>query len=472
MSIFTGRSSEIDLIRTQLRMESSRIVVINGRRRIGKSTLAEKIAEGYNFFSFSGLAPEQCLETDKSKDQLRHFIEQLSEKTKKNYNPCSSWLEALYLLAREIPDNEKTVVLFDEISWMGMDDHNFVGKLKVWWDTKIAHGKNVLLIFCGSVSTWIEKNIINSTAFYGRISLTINLQPLSISESVEFLRKKNFRWSPFEIYTVLAVTGGVPWYLEQIDPLLSAERNIENLCFKRSGLLRNEFNTIFNDVFSRHGEIYNKILVSLSEGAKTLVELRKDVNYVSGGQLTEIMDNLILCGFITKHRQWSLKTKKLGKQSIYRISDPYIHFYLKYMRSSVVEGRDNRLPKNFNSIIGIQMETLLIQNRELILKLLEVSHPVMDNPYIQRATVRKPGCQIDYLVQTEMGNLYLCEFKFRRGILDREIIDEVQQKIKRLIIPRGTAVVPVLFSVGEVSESVYESNFFYKIIDLCDLLEE
>lgn len=472
MSIFIGRTSEIELIKRQLKMESSRIVVINGRRRIGKSRLAEEIAKGYRFFSFSGLAPDLCSQSDKSKEQIQRFIRQLQDQTNKNYGDCSDWMEALYLLGRKIPDNEKTVVLLDEISWMGMDDRNFVGKLKIWWDTKIAHGKNVLLIFCGSVSTWIEKNIINSTAFYGRISLVINLQPLSIPEAAKFLRTRNFRKSAFDVLEILAVTGGIPWYLEQIDPDESNETNIENLCFKRSGLLRNEFDIIFNDVFSRHGEVYNQILLTLSEGAKNLSEIRSRIKYAHSGQLSDLMSNLVLCGFITKHQQWSLKTKKLGKQSIYRISDPYIHFYLKYIRPYVVEGRDGELPKGFNSIMGLQMESLLIQNRELILKLLNIQHPIMDNPYIQRPTVKKTGCQIDYLIQASTNNLYLCEFKFRQTSIGRETIEEVQEKIKRLIIPRGTAIVPVLFYMGELRESILTSNFFYKIIDLCDLLEE
>lgn len=472
MSIFIGRASEIELIKRQLRMESSRIVVINGRRRIGKSRLAEEISKGYRFFSFSGLAPDLCSQSDKSKEQLQKFIRQLQDQTNKNYEACLDWMDALYLLEREIPDNEKTVVLFDEISWMGMDDRNFVGKLKIWWDTKIAQRKNVLLIFCGSVSTWIEKNIINSTAFYGRISLVINLQPLSIPESAKFLRMRNFRKSAFDVLEILAVTGGVPWYLEQIDPNETNETNIKNLCFKLSGLLRNEFNIIFNDVFSKHGEVYNQILLTLSEGAKTLSEIRNKIEYAHSGQLSDLMSNLVLCGFITKHQQWSLKTKKLGKQSIYRISDPYIHFYLKYIRPYVVEGRDGELPKGFDSIMGLQMESLLIQNRELILKSLNIQHPIMDNPYVQRPTVKKPGCQIDYLIQATTNNLYLCEFKFRQTYIGRETIEEVQEKIKRLIIPRGTAIVPALFYMGELRESILTSNFFYKIINLCDLLEE
>ena len=247
---------------------------------------------------------------------------------------------------------------------------------------------------------------------------------------------------------------------------------IKNLCFKRSGLLRNEFDIIFNDVFSRHGEVYNQILLTLSEGAKTLSEIRNKIEYAHSGQLSDLMSNLVLCGFITKHQQWSLKTKKLGKQSIYRISDPYIHFYLKYIRPYVVEGRDGELPKGFDSIMGLQMESLLIQNRELILKSLNIQHPIMDNPYIQRPTVKKTGCQVDYLIQAPTNNLYLCEFKFRQTSIGRETIEEVQEKIKRLIIPRGTAIVPVLFYMGELRESILTSNFFYKIINLCDLLEE
>ena len=132
MSIFIGRATEIELIKQQLRMENSRIVVINGRRRIGKSRLAEEIARGYRFFSFSGLAPDLCSQSDKSQEQIQKFVRQLQDQTNKNYEACSDWMDALYLLEREIPDNEKTVVLFDEISWMGMDDRNFIGELKIW----------------------------------------------------------------------------------------------------------------------------------------------------------------------------------------------------------------------------------------------------------------------------------------------------------------------------------------------------
>lgn len=466
MSIFVGRDLEIDLIKQMLNQHGAKILVVNGRRRIGKSTLIERAAARVKFFKFSGLAPRKGLT---AQDQIDNFLLLLSQNTGETFENCTNWTQAFQELSKAISEDEKTLILFDEISWMGIGDSNFVGKLKIWWDLYLSK-KNVLLVFCGSVSTWIEKNILNSTAFYGRISATINLQPLSIPESVEMLRKRNFQGSPFEFYKILAITGGVPWYLEQINPSQTAQENIENLCFKRTGVLRNEFNIIFNDVFSKHGEVYYKILLTLSEGMKTLVEIRKVIDYVSGGQLTQIMANLVLCGFITKHQQWSFKSRKLGKQSIYRISDPYIRFYLKYVRLQTMEGRDGQLPYGFDAIMGIQMETLLIQNRELILKALNISNTLIDNPYVQKATGKKPGCQIDYLIQTATNNLYLCEFKFKKGYIDRKVTSEVQKKIQSLSIPRGMAIVPILFCMGEVSPAVYESNFFYKIIDLGDFL--
>ena len=112
------------------------------------------------------------------------------------------------------------------------------------------------------------------------------------------------------------------------------------------------------------------------------------------------------------------------------------------------------------------METLLLQNRSFILDQLDVQHVVADGSYLQTATANRKGCQIDYLIQTKTNSLLLCEFKFKRRTIGMEIIDEINQKINRLVIPRGIGVVPVLFHSGEVNDRVFESQFFYKTIDL------
>ncbi len=327
MCEFVGREKELEIAKRLLNQNSSRIMVIHGKRRVGKTALAEKIAEGYRFFKFSGISPKES--NYSAETQINNFIQDLSKQTGHSYEPCPNWHSAFSRLEDEIPDNEKTVVLFDEISWMAQGDPTFVGVLKNWWDLYIYHHKNILLIFCGSISTWIEKNIINSSAFYGRISAFINLQPLSIIDSAKLLRSRNFQGSPYEFYQLLSTFGGIPWYLEQIDPHKSPEQNILDLCFNSSGLLYNEFEHIFNDIFYRYGDIYHRILDLLVDGPKDLAEIREALDYPRGGQLGILLDNLVVAGFIAKHKQWSIKTCTRKKKNLYRICDPYTRFYLK-----------------------------------------------------------------------------------------------------------------------------------------------
>lgn len=80
------------------------------------------------------------------------------------------------------------------------------------------------------------------------------------------------------------------------------------------------------------------------------------------------------------------------------------------------------------------------------------------------------GCQIDYLIQTRSNLLYLCEFKFSKEPVGKEVIDEVKQKIERLTYPKRYTVLPVLVHVNGVQKSVHAKKFFTHIIDFSDFL--
>lgn len=128
---------------------------------------------------------------------------------------------------------------------MGSKDPSFIPKLKVWWDKQTMH---MLLVFCGSVSTWIEENILKSTAFFGRINLTMNLEPLPIPNSIQLLKALGMQLSAYDTYKLLSIVGGIPWYLEQFHPHMTADDNIKQLAFEKNGLLVTEFDRIFNDL--------------------------------------------------------------------------------------------------------------------------------------------------------------------------------------------------------------------------------
>lgn len=260
-----------------------------------------------------------------------------------------------------------------------------------------------------------------------------------------------------------------------------ADENIKMLCFQKNGLLVLEFNRIFHDLFNGKGPHYKKILESLKDGMKNLAEIREALQFSRSGTLSKLVAHLIECGFIQEHAQWSLKKGNLLRQSLYRISDPYVRFYLKNIetnRLKIDAGAFDKLDLNhtpgFDTHMELQVETLLLQNRHLLLKAMGISASdcSFDGPYRQTKTVRNKGCQVDYLVQTQTKNLFLCEFKFKRRELGSEIINEVQEKMNRISIPRGFAIVPILFHIGGISESVYDKCYFYRIIDITDFLEE
>ena len=115
----------------------------------------------------------------------------------------------------------------------------------------------------------------------------------------------------------------------------------------------------------------------------------------------------------------------------------------------------------------------MLSNRELILKKLSINplDVMMDEPYFQRATKRIKGCQVDYLIHTRLNTLFVCEIKFYQSALKSTVITEVQDKIKRLVVPKNIVCVPVLIHVNGVNDRVVDEDYFYRIVNFTALLE-
>jgi AAA+ ATPase superfamily predicted ATPase len=477
MSYFFGRKEELNRLSRLRRLKKASLVIIKGRRRVGKSTLVEEFAKSKKLISLSGLPPSPGISEQKQRDE---FGDQLCVQLGLPRVTFLTWSDAFRFLGSKI-QNEEVIVLFDEISWMGGLDPSFLGSLKTWWDQEGSKKQGLILILCGSISTWIEKNIIKSTGFVGRITLVIHLKPLSIQESVAFLRKKGFMGSTYEILKILSITGGIPWYLDLIDPKESADQNIYALCFEPANQLINEFQTIFHDLFEKKGEIYRKILLVLVDGMKTRQEIRDLLMLDEGGALSNYLNNLVAAGFISEHYKWSLKTESIGKQKLYRLSDCFLRFQLKYVepyrdlieQGSYKKAATGKLP-GWDSIIGFQLESLLLTNRLFLFNALglDPSVVVCDNPYFQTPTTRRRGCQIDYLIQTKMNSVIICEFKFSKNELNSSVLGELKEKSNRLSIPKGFGKALALFHIGGVSAKIEESPLLYRIVDLRDLLED
>lgn len=193
------------------------------------------------------------------------------------------------------------------------------------------------------------------------------------------------------------------------------------------------------------------------------------------------MKNLILAGFVSRDFTWSIKEGEDSKLSRYRLRDNYLRFYLKLIapnkskieRDEFTERSLTTIP-GWDSLIALQFENLVLQNRKSIQVLLGINPSDMttNNPYFQRKTLQHEGCQIDYMIQTRQNFLYVCEIRFSRRPIGLEIIDEMKAKIDKIAIPKHFSRLPVLIHVGGVHEEVVESGYFAHTIDFGQLLQE
>lgn len=479
MGKFIGRDNELNILGSLLNKKTASLAVIKGRRRIGKSRLIEEMANHFSFDAFYIFSGLPLTKETTAQSQRDAFAAQLGKYLQIPGIKSEDWLGLFALLAEKVKKG-KILISFDEISWMGSKDPDFLGKLKTAWDLYFKKNDRLILVLCGSVSVWIEENILSSTGFVGRISLDITLKELPLKDCVYFWGPFSQQISAYEKFKVLAVTGGVPLYLEHINPKISADENITALCFRSPGLLFREFNNVFSDLFSKRSVVYEAILASLTNGSITQEEVCQKIGVKRTSEIGDYLDDLIESGFVAREYTWHLKTGKQSKLSQYRIIDNYSRFYLKYIEPSrhkieqdqFISRNVSSLPK-WDTIMGLQFETLVLNNRKAIWQMLDIPPEdiVFDNPFFQNATARHPSCQIDYLIQTRFNTVYVCEIKFMRKEVGHSIIREMQEKIKRLALPKNFSYRSVLILVNGVTEDLEESEFFSKIIDFGQLLQ-
>jgi hypothetical protein len=194
----------------------------------------------------------------------------------------------------------------------------------------------------------------------------------------------------------------------------------------------------------------------------------------ASGVISDYLADLVETGYIAREHTWHISSGEESKLSHYRLRDNYLRFYLRYIepnQAAILRLGNIKIPQ-YSSIMGLQFENLVLNHRQQIYQALGITSEeiIYDNPFFQRATATHPGCQIDLLIQTRFNCLYLCEIKFSKNAVGSQVIQEVKNKISRLVIPHGYSIRPVLITVNGATDAVKESRFFADHINFSDLL--
>jgi AAA+ ATPase superfamily predicted ATPase len=474
--MFIGREEQLEQLKSLWRKPVASLVTCRGRRRIGKSTLIEEFARRnrVRFIKLEGIEPRPGVD---NVTQLKAFAQQLAEQTGCEEDTLDNWFKAFARLAKVLNPREKTVLLLDEISWMGKYDVTFPGELKYAWDNRFSKNPKLIMVLCGSVSSWIDKKILKSKGFVGRPSLNMLVPELSLRESASFWMRGGCKASSTDMIDVLSVVGGVPKYLENIDPALSADENIKRLCFMPGALLVDEFDEIFNDALDANLGLKKRILMSLGNGQKSPTEVAEALGLENNGHLSGYLEELETAGFVAKDMGLNPCTGKRSNVVRYRIADNYTRFYLKCIEPNrELIGRGTftfaslaQLP-GWETLLGLQFESLVYSNLREIMRRIGLDHALVLSaaPYVQHPTTRQAGCQIDLLIQTKRTQ-YVVEIK-RRESIGEWVVSEVEEKLAKFKTSRMVTVVPVLVYDGRLSKRVLADGYFGRTISARELL--
>ena len=422
-----GRKEEQQILHSAAQSENSEFVAVYGRRRVGKTYLIRETF-GYKFtFQHTGLAKGN------TKEQLFSFAISLRDA---GYDDCpipKSWLEAFSLLSTYLKNStdEKKIVFLDELPWMDTPRSNFISAFEHFWNGWASARKDIVLIICGSATSWIINKVINDHGgLHNRVTKQIALQPFTLKECEMFAQSKGLEMSRYQLAECYMVLGGIPYYWSLLEKGLSLAQNIDKIIFAKNGKLSNEFNQLYASLF-KSPEQYIDIVTALGKkkAGMTREEIIVATDKYSNGALSKVLDELEYCGFIRKYNGFDKKSK----QAIYQLIDNYTLFYFKFIQQN--ENNDEHFwSASIDSAMhrawsGLAFERLCMAHTQQIKAALGIAG-VLSNVYSWRkeADETSDGAQIDLLIDRKDQVINLCEMKY--SLSEYAIDAEYEQKLR------------------------------------------
>lgn len=429
-----GRQAECDRLEKCLTASQAQLVIVYGRRRVGKTFLINQFFEGRFDFKLTG-AYAQPKET-----QLRYFIAELNRQAGTEHSAPKDWIDAFALLRDHLSSlskEEKHVVFFDEMPWMDTQRSGFLAAFEWFWNDWGCTQDNLIFIVCGSATSWmVEKIAENKGGLFNRQTCRLYLQPFNLSETEAYLLSRGIDWSRRDITECYMIMGGIPYYLSLLDPELAFNANIDNLFFRKRAELWDEFDHLYQTLFS-NSEQYIKIVEQLSKKRMGLTrsEISEQTRLPANGALSKMLNDLADSGFVRKYNFYGRKSKDM----LYQLSDYYTLFYYRFIKSGF--GKDEHFWSNTlenparYAWAGLTFEQLCKDHIPQIKRKLGISGVLSEESSWSASPKDEKdaagGAQIDLLIDRRDRVVNLCEIKFSMNefLIDKEYDQKLRNKI-------------------------------------------
>ena len=293
MSDFIGRERDLTVIRKELDAARPSLMIVYGRRRIGKSTLLQEASKGRPSVYFQATRLEEPLNIAAFKNDIGQALGPDPE-----LDGIGDWLGVLHHLARRAQKHPGLAVVLDEFPYLADGNQALPSVIQKFWDSGAPKDGSLKLVLCGSMISQMEELLSERNPLYGRRTLSLEIKPMPQRECSEFLPE----WDPIDLITAHSIFGGIPYYLGLCDPTQSLATNIERMFLAPAAPLQEEPDFLLQSEL-REMRRYSSIIAAIANGATKPSEI---IGRVAGlkdsAQLFPYMDKLMHMRIVERAR--------------------------------------------------------------------------------------------------------------------------------------------------------------------------
>ncbi len=321
--MFIGREHELATLDRLHDSGQFQMVVLYGRRRVGKTTLLDEFGRQKRTLFFTAQEKSAAINLQNFSRQVYEFYGMPS-----STGAFDSWSAALaFISSQEKASPTPLVFVFDEFPYAAVAEPSLPSALQIAIDHEFS-GQNILMVLCGSNESFMEGEVLGrKSPLFGRRTAQIHLEPFDYLDCSRMIGSL----PPEQLVTYFATFGGTPYYLARIDSTISYEENVCRLMFDTAGILYEEPLMLLRQEL-REPALYSSVLDAIAGGATSPKRIAEQSG-VSHTSIAKYLETLNGLGIIVKERP--LDSPHDSRKSIYRLEDPFFAYWYRFVSPNI-----------------------------------------------------------------------------------------------------------------------------------------
>ena len=399
MDHFVDREDELSRLRGCYGSDDGEMVVVFGRRRLGKTQLVQ-----HSLSDRDDAVVYQATETT-SQIQLDEFVDVVSETFPGITQIKQNWEALLGYLG-----DQDAIVVLDEFPYLIDADESLPSVIQRLWDQRLQNTSGTLILVGSSISMMEEATLLGNSPLYGRFTERLDLQPLNFAAAQEFVPDE---YSPEERIFTWGIFGGIPYYLDGVDLNQDLGTVLTEEVLSQKGYLQNEPEYVLRTELTDPNR-YFAILTAIAAGKTTSNEIAQAIG-IDGKQISTYTQKLERLRLI-KREVPITEEKAKSRRGRYRILDPLFRFWFRFVYGK--EDRYERLGKNaYDAVIEPELPDFVSNEFE---RLCQDALPSLypDETFLELGRWWYKEHEVDVVGFTTDGTMVVGECKFTSAPLD------------------------------------------------------